>query len=163
MKRWLYGMRPAAAGWEKDCTTRLESVGFRRGMAAPTVVFNEETKVRVVVHGDDFTFAGTRRELQKMRKPMAEWYEIKDRGMMGSAADEVKEIVILGRTLRWKEGGLEYEADAKHVKELAKAQGLSGDSNTAVGPAVKWREEDKRMEAEELDISSNIEQVRRQR
>ena len=82
---------------------------------------------------------------------MAEWYEIKDRGMMGSAADESKEMVILGRTLRWKDRGLEYEADTKHVKELARTQDLHAESNAAVGPAVKWREEDERMAAAELE------------
>ena len=55
---------------------------------------------------------------------MADWYEIKDRGMMGDALEELKEMVILGRTLRWREGGLEYEADIKRVKELMEAQGL---------------------------------------
>ena len=27
---------------------------------------------------------------------MGEWYDIKDRGMMGSGTDEIKEVVILG-------------------------------------------------------------------
>ena len=58
LRRWLYGMRKAAAGWEENYAARLESVGFKRGIGAPTVFFNLKTGVRVVVHGDDFTFAG---------------------------------------------------------------------------------------------------------
>ena len=44
--------------------------GFKRGRGAPTVFYNEKTMVRVVVHGDDFTFSGTKVELAKMRKKM---------------------------------------------------------------------------------------------
>ena len=50
-----------------------------------------------------------------------------------------------------EDGVLEYEADTKHVEELAKAQGLDGDSNPASGPAAKWKEEDEEVEAEELE------------
>jgi hypothetical protein len=125
LRRWLYGMRKAAAGWEEDYSSRLERCGFRTGKAAPTVFFNHATGVRVVVHGDDFTFSGTRRELEKMQARMSEWYEVKDRGIMGSGVDEVRDVTILGRRLRWVEGGLEYEADEKHREELMKMEGLT--------------------------------------
>ena len=80
LKRWLYGMRKAAAGWEEDYAKRMEGVGFRRGKGGPTVFFNSKTDVRVVVYGDDFTFSGTREELEKMRSKMGERCDIKDRG-----------------------------------------------------------------------------------
>ena len=64
LRRWLYGMRKAAAGWEEDYATRMEGEGFRRGKGAPTVFFNAKTGVRLVVHGDDFTYSGTRKELE---------------------------------------------------------------------------------------------------
>ena len=60
-------MRKAAAGWEEDYAKRLQGEGFRRGRGAPTVFWNEKTAVRVVVHGDDFTFAGVRKELEAKR------------------------------------------------------------------------------------------------
>ena len=99
-------MRPAAAGWEEEYATKFESIGYTRGVAAPTVFMNEETGVRLVVHGDDFSFCGSRRELEKVRTQMAEWWDIKDRGIMGSEEDEIKEVVILGRRLRtaWRCG-----------------------------------------------------------
>ena len=49
---------------------------------------------------------------------MEEWYDIKDRGIMGSAENEIKEVTILGRTLRWEKDGLEYEADGAHRKKI---------------------------------------------
>jgi len=45
LKRWLYGMRPAANAWEADFTKKLASVGFVRGKASPTVFFRKETGV----------------------------------------------------------------------------------------------------------------------
>jgi hypothetical protein len=83
-------------------------------------LFNPATEVRVVVHGDDFTFSGEREKLEAIREKMKEWYEIKDRGIMGSERNEIKEVVILGRTLKWVDSGLEYEADEKHGEELIK-------------------------------------------
>ncbi len=52
--------------------------------------FNDTTQVRVVVHGDDFTFTGEQKELEKIAKCMAGWWDEKIRGIMGSGADEVK-------------------------------------------------------------------------
>ena len=40
---------------------------------------------------------------------------------MGSAADEVKEMTILGRRVSWTEEGIKYEADEKHRAEVLKA------------------------------------------
>ena len=31
LRRWLHGMRKAAAGWEEEYAGKLESEGFRRG------------------------------------------------------------------------------------------------------------------------------------
>ena len=85
-----------------------------------------------------------------MRKKMREWYEIKDRGIMGSGGDEIKEVTILGRTLRWTEEGLEYEADGKHVRDLMEAEGLNENSNTVVSPVVRPKSKLEDEESEEL-------------
>ena len=58
LRRWLYGMRPAASTWEKDYSEKLSALGFKKGVAAPTVFYCESKNVRCVVHGDDFTFTG---------------------------------------------------------------------------------------------------------
>ena len=51
-------MRGATQGWEADYTEKLESIGFKRGQASPTVFYCEATETLVVVHGDDFTCLG---------------------------------------------------------------------------------------------------------
>jgi hypothetical protein len=88
-------MRPAAAGWEEEYSGKLVGDGFRRGKAVPTVFYNEVTGVRIVVHGDDFTMSGEKKQLEKVREKMKEWYDIKDRGIMGSGNGEIKEVTIL--------------------------------------------------------------------
>ena len=66
LKRWLYGLRKAASRWKDDYARRLVEDGFRRGRAASTIFYHPKTQLRVVVHGDDFTFAGRESELRKI-------------------------------------------------------------------------------------------------
>ena len=84
LRRWLYGMRPAASAWEEHYAANLKNEGYERGRAAPTKFTNKETGVRVVVWGDDFTFLGRERYLKEIGAKMAEWYDFKIRGMMGA-------------------------------------------------------------------------------
>ena len=148
LRRWLYGMRKAASSWEEDYADKLVKDGFARGKSAPTVFWNRSTGVKLVVHGDDFTFSGTRKEQEKMRRRMGEWYDIKDRGLMGSGKDEIKEVVILGRTVKWKETGITYESDAKHRVELMRKLNLEEDSKGATSAGIRNDEE----KEEELEI-----------
>ena len=57
LRRWVYGMMKAASGLEDDYSQKLTMDGFRRGRTVPTIFFHSETQVRVVLRGDDFTFA----------------------------------------------------------------------------------------------------------
>ena len=56
---------------------------------------NKGTEVRVVVHGNDFTFSGTKVELDRMRRKIEELYDINDIGTMGGGEGEIKEVTIL--------------------------------------------------------------------
>ena len=53
---------------------------------------------------------------------------------MGSGVGEIREVVILGRTVRWTTEGIEYE---KHRKTLMNRAGLEEGSKAAAGPVVK--------------------------
>ena len=68
----------------------------RRGRAAPTIFFHPQMQVRVVMHRDDFTFAGTQSELWKIKSEMCEWCSVKVRGILGSGRRDVQEIEIFG-------------------------------------------------------------------
>ena len=150
LRRWLYGMRPAANAWEREYATKLvESGGFVRGKAAPTVFLNPGTGVRLVVWGDDFTFLGRDNDLRKVAEKMGEWYDVKVRGFFGPDPDDMKEIRILNRTVRWTADGITYEADDKHVNTIVKELGLQRDSKGSELPLP--RDMDAADEDEELD------------
>ena len=90
-------MRKAASGWEGDHARRLVEDGFRRGRAASTIFYHPKTQVRVVVHRNDFTFAGTESELKEIQAKTCEWYDVKERGVLGSGKRDVHGIEMLGR------------------------------------------------------------------
>ena len=108
-------MCQAASAWERDYTTKLEALGFKRGSAASTVFYCKSTGVRCVVHGDDFTFTGKRRDLFERKRTLEDSYELKMRAILGNEAEYDKEITLLNRMLIWPQGGLTFEADSKHV------------------------------------------------
>ena len=68
LRSCLYGMRKAAAGWDEEYAKRFEKEGYKRGIGAPTVFHNKEAETRLMVHGDDFTFSGSRKELERIRR-----------------------------------------------------------------------------------------------
>jgi len=78
-------------------------------------------------------------ELKWITKQMESWFEIKVRGVLGPEPSDDKEVVILGRTVRWKSWGIEWEADVKHRRLLmekfgygvnTKALNCNGDNAT---------------------------------
>ncbi len=68
LKRWLYGMRNAAQGWEDNYVQKLPDDGYEQGTAAPTVFYCKKTEMRLVVHGDDFVFLGPQKELMRIKR-----------------------------------------------------------------------------------------------
>ena len=137
LRRWLYGMRPAASAWEKDYTEKLEGIGFARGKSAPTVFYNAVTLTRCVVHGDDFTFLGYDDDLKDVVEAMQHWYELKVRAVLGGEAGDDREVTILNRRLRWEGDTIEYEADLKHAQVICQELGLGESSRGLSCPIVK--------------------------
>ena len=114
LKHWLYGFRPAAQAWENFYAEKLEKFGFKRGVASPVIFRHEEKDMDCVVHGDDFTVCGFDADLLLLAEEMAKWFEIKVRAILGDDDKDDKEITLLGRIIRWKDWGIEYQADPKH-------------------------------------------------
>ena len=69
-----------------------------------------------MVHGDDFTFAGTDAELLKCTAMMQKEYEVKVRAKLGPDKDDDKCVTILNRCIEWTKEGIQYEADPRHVE-----------------------------------------------
>eukprot|EP00973_Karenia_brevis_P002078 281481-Karenia_brevis.AAC.1 len=74
---WMYGIRGAAAAWEKCYADKLSSVGFKRGVSCGVVCYHKERDVSLEVHGDDFTFCGLEEDSKLVRSLMESWFEIK--------------------------------------------------------------------------------------
>ena len=142
LRRWLYGMRPAASAWERDYTEKLIGIGFKAGKSAPTVFFHPDKGVRCVVHGDDFTFLGFEEDLDDVAKEMASWYELKVRGVLGGEPGDLEEITILNQRLTWTGNVMTYEADRKHGQIICEAMGLDRNSNGLTKSIVRETLED---------------------
>ena len=137
LRRWLYGMRPAAKAWVDDNAEKLESTGFLRGKAAPTVFHFPGSKVRIVVHGDDFTVTGKQQHLDMVKTAMREWYIITVKGVMGPDAGDCKDMCVLNRRLKVEGEFLIYEPDWKHAKILCEGMGLKEGSKGVGAPVAR--------------------------
>ena len=72
---------------------------------------------------------------------------------MGSGKNEIKEVTILVRTVRWTAEGLEYEADVRHRRRIMEAEGLDEDSKAVPSTAVK--EDNGKAELDEKDSDAD--------
>ena len=126
-------MRQAASAWERDYSDKFGS---------STVFYCKFLGVRCVVHGDDFTFTGKRRDLFEIKRKLEESYELKMRAMLGDDVEDDKEITLLNRTLIWAHGSLTYEADPKHVREILSYFKLDHTSKGLHLPIVKETKEE---------------------
>ena len=115
---WLYGMRPASTGWEIEYSKRLAALGFVAGKASPCCFHRSSDDVSVVVHSDDFVFEGPSGGFDKLIKDLRQHWVIKVRAVLGPELRDDKEVSILNRVVRWVTGGVEYEADPRHVEKL---------------------------------------------
>ena len=120
-----------AQAWEEFYSRRLEEAGFVRGEGSGVVFYNWESDVSCVCHGDDFTVVEEEEEMRRLAKLMGGWFIIKVRGILGPEIGDDKEIVILGRSVRWTEEGVEFEADRKHRKVLMEHFGFDEGANGA--------------------------------
>ena len=138
LKFWLYGMRPAARGWEEDYAKRSKEEGFAQGKANATIFHNKELGIKCVVHGNDFTFLGEEVYLKSIVKLFEGWYEFKVLGILRPEPKDQKSIVILGRTMTWEPWGVRLAADAKHAKKITDYFSLDQDSKGLEIPGLKW-------------------------
>ena len=97
---------------------------------------------------DDFTFCGEGDDLDWITVKMKEWFEIKVRAVLGPEEKDDKEVVILGRTVRWRSWGIEWEADEKHRNLLMerfgydeKTKPLNCNGESADHQDEEWEEE----------------------
>ena len=90
---------------------------------------HEEKDLLGVVHGDDFVFGGNDKDLKWVAQVLAAKFVIKSEGCSQGPEDEdQKDEVLLGRFVRWRSWGIEWEADVKQRKLLLERFVLDGNA-----------------------------------
>jgi hypothetical protein len=114
----------------------MVEAGFKAGKSSPCIFRDDPRDITVVVHGDDFTILADDHGINYVIEMLKQKYQIKVRGILGEDAEDLKEIRILNRVLRWTQGGLEYEADPRHAEIIVKALGVEKGTGVST-PGVK--------------------------
>ena len=86
--------------------------------------YHEKRDLAIAVHGDDFVACGFDEDLQWLAEYVKGCFEVKVRAVLGGDSADDKEVTVLGRTVRWRSWGLEYEADERHRRVLLEKFGL---------------------------------------
>ena len=132
LMRHMYGTRAAADGWQEEySSTLVADLGFIQGVSTPCVFRHATRQLLVTVHGDDFTYVGSKPELDWFDKCMLEHYELTLQPRLGQGDGDAKEGVILNRIVRWTSTGIEYEADPRQAEKLIQECCLEGSNPTA--------------------------------
>ena len=127
----------AAEGWLDEYSCSQRELGFTQGRASPCLFYHRERGLVTSVHGDDFTTAGTKKQLDWFEKSLAAIYELTRGGRLGPGEKDDKEATVLNRVVRWTSEGLEYEDDPRQVEKLLSEVELSGENvNGSATPGV---------------------------
>lgn len=60
--------------------------------------------------GDDFVVAGPKHGVGMVKNNMREWCGVDVRVVLGRGADDSRDVVVLGRMVRWGRDGVELES-----------------------------------------------------
>ena len=132
----MYGTQAAADGWQQEYSSTLVEMGFTQGVASPCVFSCPARGLISSVHGDDFTTAGSKPQLDWFERELEGRYELRKGGRIGPGREDAKEGRVLNRVIRWTSEGIEYEADPRQAEKLIEAIGLEG-ANSCVTPGLK--------------------------
>ena len=134
LKKAMYGTRAAPQVWQEVVRKKMVSLDFVPSIKFPCVYFHKVKNLKVVTHVDDFLATGKKSDLGWLKEKLQEDFELKGT-ILGPGTDEAKEDKYLGRTIRWKEHGIEYEGDGKHAQILLQEWQLQ-DSKAVGSPGV---------------------------
>jgi len=125
LKKAMYGTRAAPQVWQEVVKKTMEKRGFRSSRSSPCVYYHPQRHLKVVTHVDDFICGGAEEDLRWLKRELQKEFELKYQ-IMGDDINDCKEATFLGRTIRWENEGISYEADQKHVQILLKEEDMEG-------------------------------------
>ncbi|CAK0838042.1 unnamed protein product, partial [Prorocentrum cordatum] len=113
----LYGTRDAGQNFELATAETVIGAGCDQSAFSPCVCCHKDLQVSFFHHGDDFVLEGSRGGTESICEALKTKFIAKDRGVLGPAPTDAKEITCLNRVVRWRDrwcqGGeaIEYEVD----------------------------------------------------
>ena len=135
----MYGTRDAAFNWEAAYSSEMLKLGFLRGKASANHYFHPVTKVRALVHGDDFALVGLEKDLRGFEGDFRRLYPCTV-SLIGPDEQHDKALKILGREIRYATTGIEMEVYTKYLKQALQAYGME-ECHAAASPATKEEHE----------------------
>ena len=147
----MYGTRDAAQNWGEECAKTMTDMGFERGTASPCTFFHRDRQIRTYIHGDDYVSVGQEEDLQWMKRQIEKKYELKTQ-VLGPSKTDKQEVRVLNRIISWKDNGIQYEADPRHVEIVLKELNLEN-SKEVCSPGTKEEGKTKEEHKEALDAT----------
>ena len=106
-----------------------------QGVANPCHFTNTSKSVKGLVHGDDFLFTGTFKELTELSKAFEKEYACKIE-LIGLRKGHKRTARFLNRVITYGAKGVEFEGDQRLVEALIEGLQLEG-SKAATAPGTK--------------------------
>ncbi|CAK0826820.1 unnamed protein product [Prorocentrum cordatum] len=113
----LYGTRDAGQNFELTTAETVIGAGCDQSAFSPCAYCHKDLQVSFFHHGDDFVLEGSRDGTESICEALKTKFIVKDRGVLGPAPTDAKEITRLNRAI-------EYEADPRHAQILHAQLGL---------------------------------------
>ena len=138
LKRSLYGTRDAPLNWELTIRKIMMKLGFTQGKSNPCIYYHQKRDLRTVVHGDDFTLAGSYENIKWLHESLGKEWMVVERGILGppGTPNTIQDIRVLNRIISWKDEGIWWELDSRHadlVVEILESEiGLEGRQGSKV-------------------------------
>ena len=137
LRKQVYGRRKAPAAWQDYAAARLMGdCGFQRSEAAPTLFYNHETKVLVVLRVDDFYAAGPSKGLTRM-------YDELVKHMLMKVGPEIRvggDFEFLRAKYRREAEGLRVTPSEKYLDKCLADLGLE-DGRSVRNPGLTLKDE----------------------
>ena len=135
LKRSLYGTRNAPLNWELTIRKIMMKLGFVQGKSNPCIYYHQKRDLRTVVHGDDFTTAGSYENIKCLHEALAKEWMVVERGILAppGTPNTIQDIRVLNRINWWKDEGIWWEQDSRHADLVVKIlEPKIGDDGRAV-------------------------------
>eukprot|EP00400_MALV-I_sp_L67-5_P000321 gene321-biopygen669 len=108
-------------------------------MSSPCVFHHKERDIRVVVHGDDFTFLGPPSQMNWVAKEMATHVQMRIPGRIGHGRADTS-MRLLTRVITWSQDKVTFEPDRRHAEIICRQLELHAGDKPVGSPGIATKE-----------------------